>query len=392
MMLTLSVLACLLLLSACFSGSEAAIFTLAAEGGAPSSARGLLRAPSRTLSVLLFGNLLSNLAWFATSAAAAAALSSSQQTLMALAAVFLLVVFGEIVPKAFARKNPVQAARWMIFPVRVLDRILGPFAGPGKAGKNDSTPPLSASAVEALMTEVGGGMLSPIDHELVLRILQVGSLRAGAARIPIGEVVKVRESTPFGLARQRLREQRLSWALVADDRGEWVGVLDLVRHRGTGRVGDVMDQIPILPEVAPLSMAAGLMRESGSPVVLLVDEFGGAAGVLARGRWADTLLSRLVSDGRTPAAQRLSHNRWRLDPALPLHVFRQRFADPGFVDPKLDTVAGLLAERLGRVPQEDDVWSFVCGGFRWRFQVEETKPEGPTLLLLTKHPAEEESS
>ncbi len=389
-MLSLAALPFLLFLSACFAGSEAALFTLAAEGGAPTCTRRLLRHPSRTLSVLLLGNLLANLAWFSTSAAAAANLAPAQQAAAALATVLALVVAGEIVPKALARRYPARSALWMTLPLRVLDRLVGPFAGPTRTPEGGRAKPLAASEVESLMTEVGGGMLPPLDQELVLRILQVGGLRAGAARIPLGDVLRVQESTPFGLARQRLREQRLSWALVANDHGEFVGVLDLVRHQKGEQVGGIMGPIPILPEVAPLSRAAVLLRETGSPVVLLVDEFGEAAGVLARGRWADTLLSRLVADGRIPAAQRLSPNRWRLDPALPLHVFRQRFADPGPVDPKLDTVGGLLAERLGRIPQEGDTLPLVAAGFRWEIQVEEALPEGPTRLLLTKHSAGEE--
>ncbi|TAH36459.1 MAG: hypothetical protein EYC70_11055 [Planctomycetota bacterium] len=111
--------------------------------------------------------------------------------------------------------------------------------------------------------------------------------------------------------------------------------------------------VPVLPELAPVAAGIRLLRASRAPFVLLVDEFGQAAGIIERGRWADTLLNRLPEKptGRLPAVVPLGRGRFRVDASLPLHEFRERFGDPGPLGVRVDTVGGLVQAVMGRVPR-----------------------------------------
>ncbi len=351
----------LLLVSGAFSGAEAALFTLSGRprGNAPWMARALLKDPAGSLSVILLGNLLVNLAYYASTAAWASQQEAGAAAAVTAGAVLLLVVAGEILPKVLSHRSPGPAARLLLPPVWALHALLGlpaRWLGTRLFRQVRHAAPVPAEELDSLLAEEGDQLLPEAERGLLRQILELDILRAGAVRRPLSETPRLKAGQALGAAVQALREQRAAWAAVEEDDGEIRGLLDLTRLPAGRLVRDAMVPVPLLPEVAPLARGLSLLRESGLPFVLLVDEYGSAAGVLERGRCADTLLDRVPEEldtGRS-SIQQLSPNRYEVDGSLPLHVFRERFGDPGVVDPKLDTLAGLMAERLGRLPEPGD--------------------------------------
>ena len=133
-------------------------------------------------------------------------------------------------------------------------------------------------------------------------------------------------------------------------------------------------------------MASGvrLLRESGAPFVLLVDEYGEAAGIIRRGRWADTLLDRLPArrDDGVPPLEPLADAAWRVDASLPLHVLEERLGVHAEADVRVDTVGGLVAERLGRLPEPGDVVVLPQPGARCTLVVLRARDTRPLQLAL----------
>ncbi|MBL7008564.1 MAG: DUF21 domain-containing protein [Planctomycetes bacterium] len=362
----------LLLISATFSGAEAALFTLSGRprGSAPWVARSLLKDPAGSLSVILLGNLLVNLAYYASTAAWAAGQGAGAAAALSAAGVLILVLLGEILPKLLAHRSPVPAARLMLPPVWLLHAVLGfpaRWLGARLFRQAVHAVPVAAEELDSLLEAEGDRLLPREERSLLRQILELDILRAGAVRRPLSETPKVQAGQTLESAVQGLREQRAAWAAGVEDDGEIRGVLDLTRLPVGRLVRDAMQPVPVLPEVAPLARGVGLLRRRGLPFVLLVDEYGAPAGILERGRWADTLLDRVPEETDTgrSAIQRLSPNRFEVDGGLPLHIFRERFGDPGPVDAKLDTLGGLLAERLGRLPEVGDRLALTLRGGGW---------------------------
>ena len=130
----------LLALSAFFSGAETALFglrqhqlqrlrTSSARAAGPVLA--LLERPRRLLSTVLVGNTIVNIllsalttglfvAWFGV---------ESGTPLATLAATVVLLVFGEITPKALAVGRPLNLALHVARPLGVFQRLLAPMTG-----------------------------------------------------------------------------------------------------------------------------------------------------------------------------------------------------------------------------------------------------------------------
>lgn len=384
----------LLVASAVFSGAEAALFTLAGRGagaaGLPRAARALMQDRAGVLATILLANLVVNLAFFASVHVGSARLGDARSAAADAAALAAILLFGEILPKILAHRRPHGSARLLLPPVWLLHLLLGPaaraaarrFGPPPRAAE-----PLGPEEAEALLRGEDVEGLAPDERALVRHVLELGKLRAGALRLPLARMPRVPASEPLGLARRRLEREGAAHAAVVDERGEVVGALDLTRPLRGARAADACARVPILPEVAPAANGLGLLRDSGAPFLLLVDEYGQASGVIPRGRWADTLLDRLPRGGDGVAVRDLGGGRYLVDAALPLHDFEDRFGDPGARDVRVDTIGGLVADRLGRVAAAGDHLRLESEGFACDLWVAAASETGPETFELWLRPA-----
>lgn len=388
----------LLLTSACFSGAEAALFTLAAERGkakdVPVVALRLLQDQVGVLTTILLANLVVNLGFFAATHSFSGAFSTTTAAMIQLTAVMTIVLGGEILPKVLAHRFPRGTGRVLLLPVAALHLLLGPILRPfGRrwGGKTARPQPLDSAQAADLLLEEQDQILDRPEQELVQHLLELGELRAGALRRPLSEVPQVTAMRPLRAELRDLEAADIPWAAVVNAKGEVEGILDRARLPEGLLVRDAMRKVPVLPEVAPVANGVQLLRTSGCPFVLLVDEYGQSVGIIQRGRWADTLLDRLPATDQTgrPPIRPTRDDSWEVDASLPLHDFEDRFGAIGEVDVRVDTVGGLVAEKLGRMAEVGDEVMVQGEGQQVHFTVlacSETRP-----LVLTVRLEEEEN-
>lgn len=376
----------MLLASACFSGSEAALFTLASSStkqrqDVPRVARRLLEDQVGALTTILLLNLLVNLGFFAVAHAWSRQLQGSNTFWVDILAIVAIVLFGEVLPKVIAHRFPRAAASVLLLPVSLAHVLLGRALRPlgrnwGKGRLRQA--PLDSSQTADLLNESEGEVLEDSEFDLVTHLLELGELRAGALRRAVADLPRINVTQNLQAAIAELSALRLPWAAAINSSGDVLGLLDRTRPLHGDTVADAMRSVPILPEVAPVANGVQLLRASGGPFVLLVDEYGQSVGVIERGRWADTLLDRLPGAAAgSDSPIRPGKGCWEVDASLPLHDFVDRFGDPGEFDVRLDTIGGLVAEKLGRMAEVGDL--VVLDGSKLQFEIRvvscsETRP------------------
>lgn len=353
----------LLLVSGFFSGAEAALFTLVAQrdGGGKQSTfvRPLFADHVGSLATILCVNLVINLAYFAKVHRLGADLDLAQAALLTTGSVLLLVVFGEILPKVMAHRKASTLAPLMLPLVRIFHSVLAPILRP-LAKRLEGNPhrelPMVSGQTVTLLSSEGEFGISRGEQTLLAQLLELGSLRAGALRRPLSEVMRFSRGMRLDAALTEMSRAGVVAAAVVDREGMVRGVLDRSRQPRGQFVADAMLDLPVLPEVAPVANGVRLLIESGRPFVLLVDEYGDDAGIIERGRWADTLLDRLPEEagGERHSVQQLEDQVWELDASLPLHDAIDQFGDLGPYDVRVDTIGGFILERLGRMAKVGD--------------------------------------
>ncbi|QNE20954.1 HlyC/CorC family transporter [Kribbella qitaiheensis] len=207
------------------------------------------------------------------------------------------------------------------------------------------------------------GLLDQDTTRLLDRGLDFRGRIAGEVMIPRVDVITVHQDDPLTRVVELLDSGHSRFPVIAASVDEVVGVIaigDVVEVEPADRSHVTIGSIAAPPVVVPftLSMPGVLeqLRTTHRQLAIVVDEFGGFAGVVSLEDIAEELVGEIRDEDDLPEAGLLANadgtwivpGRWRLDQveestgiALP-------------TDDDYDTVSGLVMARLGRIPVVGD--------------------------------------
>ena len=380
---TLSLLGGLLVLSAFFSGSEAALLSvqrvriqhLVSEkaAGAARVAR-MVERPDKLLPPILLGNNLVNTAVAAVATATAISIVGSQGSAVLAATVvatILLLIFGETIPKTVAARHaertsilvalPITWLSWLLFPASfVLERIsavfLAPLGGPVKRVA------ITEDEIKT-MVSIGGkeGAVELGEAEMIRRVLEFGDRRVREVMTPRPEIVWIERSATIRnfleLYDEKYHTRFPVYEGSEDNVVGLIAVKDVMRSLARGASLDSPAAVTIRPAtfVPESKLARELfdeMRSQGEQIVLIADEFGDVAGLVTFKRLVQDLVGPLSEEDATgpPEVVELGEHDYEIDAGLSITDVNERL---GIAIPKgeYETVAGFLLDRTGAVPE-----------------------------------------
>ncbi|HLM69314.1 MAG TPA: hemolysin family protein, partial [Longimicrobium sp.] len=283
----------------------------------------------------------------------------------------LAMVLGELVPKSLALQFPTQVALRTSLPMRwsliVFSFFIKFLNGSGAlALRAMGVPPAghrhihSPEEIDLLIAESrDGGLLEPDEHRRLRRALQLGIRPARHLMVPRQEIVAVDIDTPSDVVLKRMAESPYTRLPVyRGDIDHVEGLLhtkDLFRGYLNGgqlaSVRQLMRPILMVHESVTADRLLTLMRERRSHLAIVMDEFGGVAGLVT----LDDVLTEVMGEApdefrrNDPRPERLDDGRVRLPGWLRLDQ-----AEPwlGILwEGEADTVGGRVMEELGHVPR-----------------------------------------
>lgn len=294
-----------------------------------------------------------------------------------LAATGFQMVFGELVPKNLAIARPLATARAVTPAQRAFTRAAGPLIAFLNGSANRILRALGIQAQEELRSARSPQELSSLvrrsalegtlDEEtagLVGRSLTFGELTAADVMTPR---VRVRFADAGGPVSAVLEEARRSghsrFPVTGRDADDVVGIVHVkhalavpVAERESRTIAEVMAEPVVIPGSADLDGLLGLLRERGLQMAVVVDEYGGTDGVVT----LEDLVEELVGDiadehDRAGAhARRMRDGSWSLSGLLRPDEILELTGVALPDEDDYDTLAGLLLDRLGRVPAIGD--------------------------------------
>ena len=296
-----------------------------------------------------------------------------------LLATALTMVFGELVPKNLAIADPVRTAR----ATQRLQRGFTAVMGLPIRFLNGSANAIVRSFGVEPQEELRSTRTSQELSSLVLRSAREGTLDEGTAGLVQRSVAFTRRTaddvmTPrVRLSTVDAREPALSvlersratghsrFPVVQGEADDIVGVVH-VKHvvavprgeRGTTSVRQVMGQVTLVPSSLRLDPLLTLLRDKGSQFAVVVDEYGGTAGVVTLEDVLEEIVGE-ISDEHDPTdtgARRGTGEAWLIAGTLRPDEVQAMTGIPLPADEDVyDTVAGLVLRHLGRMAQEGDV-------------------------------------
>jgi putative hemolysin len=284
---------------------------------------------------------------------------------------YISIVVGELAAKRLALQRAegvslalapfinfiARAARPVIWilgkSTNVVVRLVG---GDPDADREEVT----AEEIRVLVS--GSSTLGPEERQIVQDVFSAGDRGLREVMVPRTEVDFLSSNMPVHKAVRELSKAPHSRYPVigesADDVVGFVHVRDLFNPEVSSRsipVGEVARPVLSLPESARVLRALTEMRRASSHIAIVLDEYGGTAGIVTM----EDLVEELVGD-ITDEYDVVIQDRTTLRGALIVDGLTSLddFAEEtGFVLPEgpYDTVAGFFMAKLGQLPEVGDV-------------------------------------
>ena len=384
LLLQLAFLVVLVLCSALLTGAEAAYFSLgrarlkhlAEEQGQADPLAPLLREPHELLVTLLVGITLINIGASALAASIAERLLGPVGLPIAIVVmVFLLSVFGEVLPMTLAVEHPERFTTWVNRPVMWLSRVLGPvrillgaftaltlrLVGSERRGDD---PEITEDELRTLV-DVGAreGVVERTEREMIHRVFELEDTSVREVMVPRPDMFCLDVATPRAQILDLLRENLHSRVPVYEGTvDQIVGVLytkELLPHlHGLPPDFDLRSHLHPPYFVPESKRADALLREFQAKklhLAVVVDEFGGTAGLVT----LEDLLEELVGEIRDEfdeeerLVQPLGEGTFRISGKLSIDGLN---AVTGLTvsSESYDTVGGWVLDLFGRVPNKGE--------------------------------------
>ncbi|MCH2142614.1 MAG: hemolysin family protein [Phycisphaerales bacterium] len=362
--------------SAFFSSAETALFGMNAAQRAQlarsghTAALSLLRQPRMLLITLLMGNMLINTLYFVISSV----LLMRQPwggwgaALLPLGLLLILVLFGEIAPKMTAASRPVTLSKWIGPPLhaghlaigplrRILDRlIIQPLAS---LTVSQPPNPLSIEELGALLELSGAdGLVDSHEQALLADVLALGNTTVRDVMTPRTRMSTLATDSTAADVDGLFKSHRLMRVPVhGRNRDDIVGILHAKDWaRSPGPLTDLARPVLHIPEDARVDLALRTMRQERRQTAIVVDEFGGTAGVVDLQDLIEPIVGE-ISESTSQSigqARPMGPGRWIVDGDFPARSLLSVMRGNNRQAVHASSMAGLVLQSLGRPAKVGD--------------------------------------
>lgn len=405
-MSTYILLMVLLGLSAFFSGSETALFSLgrqrlAAYALSRSPFRRLvarlLAEPRKLLITVLMGNLFVNVFFYGVASAKALALVHEGRTVAAamwgVLAPVVVIVLGEVTPKTLALGfSPAIAAaaaplllvlNTLFWPVRVIVAAIARTLSNLFARHHPRPVYVTAEELKMLITaSEDQGVIDPNESVMMQELVDFGRVLVRDVMVPRVDMVMVQQEVPTDELLETIRRTRHSripfYGHSVDD---IVGIVDsrevLLEPRKP--VDQLLHRAYFVPETKTVESLLADFRREKQTFAIVVDEYGGTAGLVTLEDVVEVIVGEIHDEHDRPheTVRELGNDRYLLSGRISIADWTEMFGMP-VGDRRLATLGGLVIQLLGHLPKEGE--QVRCGNIL--FTVKRMRRRGIEKVLV----------
>lgn len=298
---------------------------------------------------------------------------------------FLHIVAGEMAPKSLAIRRPVGTSMWVAYPFHWFYVAMKPFikalnhsalwmlrlAGIEAADGHD--PEHSEEELRILLESANGrGGQRDLGRELILNAMDLRERVARDVMRPRQEIEVIDTELDLEACMETAIRKRYSRfpLCVEGDVDRTIGVVHLkdifANGRKPGKAADlarVARKLIYIPPTCRLEKLLQLFMERKLHIALVVDEFGGTAGLVTLENVLEELVGQIQDefDQEVPLIKKLTATSWELNGDLPLHELEE-LVDVEFDEEEIATTSGMVTRRLEGFPRVGDI--IRLGSFR----------------------------
>ena len=377
----------LLFLSAIVSGAEVALFSLSQQdidnslNDNPAKGKiisNLLEKPKKLLATLLVANNFFNIgvvilfAYIGQNIFANVGSAALKFMLEVILVTFLILLFGEVLPKVYASRNSVRFAKRVAYPLAFLDKVLSPISLPmrtitiyfqNKLGKQKSNFSVNQLSQALELTDSEG--TSTEEQKILEGIVSFGNTDTKQVMSPRIDIFALEISETFAEIYPKIIETGFSRIPVYRDNIDQIeGVLfvkDLLPHIDKEEFDwtSLIREAFFVPENKKLDNLLKDFQSLKSHLAIVVDEYGGTSGLVSLEDVIEEIVGDISDefDDENLNFSQIDENNFLFEGKINLKDF-YRIVD---VDEDVfeahkgeaETLAGFILEILGNFPKKD---------------------------------------
>ncbi|MDY0987819.1 gliding motility-associated protein GldE [Flavobacterium sp. CFBP9031] len=377
----------LLFLSAIVSGAEVALFSLSQQdiddslNDSPAKGKiisNLLEKPKKLLATLLVANNFFNIgvvilfAYIGQNIFANISSPAFKFTLEVILVTFLILLFGEVLPKVYASRNSIRFAKRVAYPLAFLDKVLSPVSLPmravtiyfqNKLGKQKSNFSVNQLSQALELTDSEG--TSTEEQKILEGIVSFGNTDTKQVMSPRIDIFALEISETFAEIYPKIIETGFSRIPVYRDNIDQIeGVLfvkDLLPHIEKEEFDwtSLIREAFFVPENKKLDNLLKDFQSLKSHLAIVVDEYGGTSGLVSLEDVIEEIVGDISDefDDENLNFSQIDENNFLFEGKINLKDF-YRIVD---VDEDVfeahkgeaETLAGFILEILGNFPKKD---------------------------------------
>ncbi|WP_424492500.1 gliding motility-associated protein GldE [Salinimicrobium sp. GXAS 041] len=304
---------------------------------------------------------------------------------------FLILLFGEILPKVYASRNKVNFSHFMAYPLNVLDTIFSPLSLPMRSatlyiherlGKQRSG--ISVDQLSQALELTSHHDTTKEEQKILKGIVSFGNTDTKQVMRPRMDIFALNENTPYREIIPEIIENGYSRIPVFKENIDNVtGILyvkDLLPYLDQKNFewNALLREPYFVPENKKLDDLLNDFKNKKNHLAIVVDEYGGTSGLIS----LEDIIEEIVGDisdefdDEDLIFSKLDDHNYVFEGKTPLKDFYRvlKLEDPTlFEDNKgeAETLAGFLLEISGSFPKKNDVILF--DGYSFTVEVIDNK-------------------
>lgn len=234
-------------------------------------------------------------------------------------------------------------------------------------------------------------LLDPEALTMIEGVLQVAEMQVRDIMVPRAQMAVVeRDAGLEEILPVVIESAHSRFPVIGDNRDEVVGILlakDLLAYYGQDNaknfnVRDILRPAVFIPESKRLNVLLKEFRASRNHMAIVVDEYGGVAGLVTIEDVLEQIVGEIVDEHdieEDAYIKKHNDNVYAVKALTPIEEFNHYFF-ANFSDDEFDTIGGLVMNRFGRLPRRGEVISID----RFRFKVLNADSRRIHLLQVTE--------
>jgi magnesium and cobalt exporter, CNNM family len=364
----------LLILSGFFAGSEMAYVVAnklkleikaRRKNLAAQSAFYFTKNPQNFFSTILISNNVINIAFASICAVVLSAYLGMSDLMILLVSTFLLLIFGELIPKYFSRELadriilisaiPVRLVSFLLFPfVKITSSISSLLTQSSNVKQENINYLFSREDIELLLQESHqAGVVDKKESDIISKVFDLGDQRVYEAMRPRTEIVGIEIEQTINEVLSLFIESGYSKLPVYDENLDNIkGIVyanDLFKM--PKNLSSIIREVNFVPETKRSFDMLNEFLSKGISIAVVIDEFGGTAGIITIEDIMEELFGEIKDeyDVEEDICRRIAANTYLISGKVEIDFINEKY-ELNIPTGDYETIGGFITHKIGRIP------------------------------------------